>query len=521
VKPAPSIRGLIWQCTLLLRAASLLVPRSQRPDWYREWHAEIWHWAHFLKESGRLNSRSKLELIRHCWGAFADAAWHRFDQERFTRGLRELPRSARFCLIFLLACFVAVLLASGFVPTIRAAFTRLPYYQPERVAVLSFPNHYAPYPDAGLFESANRWSKNTRTAVNVAAYSFRSSTVWSGDKSFSLWTARVSPNFFETLGNKAEMGRLFLSGNQASGNQASGDQLGCGNCIVLAHRTWETVFKNDPAIVGKTVTVAGIDSLVIGVLPPDFAFLWPEASIWALPPSPQDVGDAGDQVGAVLRLAPGVKASQAALEFRQLARGDRALLNHEKPEVEALVSRPRQAAKVYLIITMCSLLGGLLLVSTRLAAARTAKLHLSRGCVVRWWAFLTVKIVLLLATCLVISIELPGRFSHPLAGEAHALSLPISTWLFVVTSMLALLWSIRDQRRRCRTCLRRMGNEASVGAPSYLLLDWGGTELVCSEGHGVLHVPEMDSSSHEPEKWVHLDESWKPLFAEDKAVSTR
>jgi hypothetical protein len=80
VKPAPSIRGLIWQCTFLLRAASLLVPQPQRADWYREWHAEIWHWAHFLNESGRLTPHSKLELIRHCWGAFADAAWHRFDQ---------------------------------------------------------------------------------------------------------------------------------------------------------------------------------------------------------------------------------------------------------------------------------------------------------------------------------------------------------------------------------------------------------------------------------------------------------
>jgi hypothetical protein len=60
-----------------------------------------------------------------------------------------------------------------------------------------------------------------------------------------------------------------------------------------------------------------------------------------------------------------------------------------------------------------------------------------------------------------------------------------------------------------------------VGAPSYLLLDWGGTELVCSEGHGMLHVPEMESSCLELGQWVQLDESWKPLFEEDKAVGAR
>jgi hypothetical protein len=511
VKPAPSIRGLIWQCTLLLRAASLLVPKSRRADWYREWQAEIWHWAHFLGESGRLNSHSKLELIRHCWGAFADAAWHRFDQERFMHAVNEWPRSARFCLTAVFACLVLAVLLTGFAPIIRSVFTGLPYYQPARVALLSFPDHYGPYPDAGLFTSAARWSKVMRTAESAAAYSIRTSRVNSGKQAFTAATARVSSGFFETLGNRAERGRLFHSG----------DRENCGTCVVISHQAWEKNFHGDPAIVGKTVTVAGIESRIIGVLPPDFTFLWPEALIWALPPSQEDVGDRGDYVGAVLRLKPGVLASQATQEFRQLAHEDRDVLNHEAPEIEAMVSRSRQAAKIYLFITMLSLLGGLILASTRLAAARTGEQHLSRRHALRWWVFLTVKTFLLLATCMVVSLELPSGLSRMLTGSLHPLTIPISTWLFVVTAMLALLWSIRDQGRRCRVCLTRLGNEASVGAPSYLLLDWGGTELVCSEGHGMLHVPEMESSCLTLEQWVQLDESWKPLFEEDKAVSTR
>jgi hypothetical protein len=98
---------------------------------------------------------------------------------------------------------------------------------------------------------------------------------------------------------------------------------------------------------------------------------------------------------------------------------------------------------------------------------------------------------------------------------------PSSTWIFLVAAMLCLSWSLHDQSRRCRVCLKRLGNEANVGAPSYLLLDWWGTELVCPEGHGVLHVPEMSSSWLEFEQWVHLDESWKPLFEDKKAVGAR
>ena len=186
-----------------------------------------------------------------------------------------------------------------------------------------------------------------------------------------------------------------------------------------------------------------------------------------------------------------------------------------------MVSRARQAAKIYLIFTMLSLLGGLVLVSRRLAAARTRKLHLSVRCVLRWWSFLALKTVLLLSTCFVVSLELTGRISSMLTGAVRPFVGPISTWLFLVTAMVALSWSIHDQCRRCRICLKRLGNEASVGAPSYLLQDWWGTELVCSDGHGLLHIPQMKSSWLEFEQWVHLDESWKPLFEEDRAASPR
>jgi hypothetical protein len=507
VKSAPSVRGLVSGCTLLLRVASLLVPKPQRTDWYREWHAEIWHWAHFLVESGRLNPQTKTELIRHCCGAFADAAWHRFDQNRFMRGLEKIPRSARFALGSMFSVFLFVLLISGFAPTIRSGLSGLPFTQPKRLAVVSFPNLDSLYPDGGLFPSALHWGKVTQTATGVAAYSFRSTKITpdgNDDHAFTLWTARVSPNFFETLGSHAELGRLFRPG----------DEKDCSNCVVLTQRAWKTRFHGDPAIIGKQLTYAGIDSRIIGVLPANFAFLWPEASIWALPPSPSDVGDCGDAIGAVLRLSPGTTLPQAEHEFRQLAYESRQSLDLQVPELELMVSPARQASRVYLIVTMLSLLGGLVLAGRRLAATRNPKLNLSVRCVLRWWAFLTVKTVLLLSICFVVSLELISGISHMATGGYHPSAAPVSTWLFLVTATVALSWSIHDQCRRCRVCLRRLSSEASVGDPGHVLLGWWGTELVCSDGHGLLHVPQMKASWQELEQWVHLDESWKPLFEE-------
>jgi hypothetical protein len=510
VKPSPSIRGLLWQCTLLLRLASLLVPRIHRKEWYQEWYAEVWHWSHFLVESGRLTTSSKLELVRHVWGAFRDAVWHRFNQEKLYRGAREVRRSARFCLLSISALLLLAIVISGFAPTIRRGFTSLPYYKPDRVAVLSFPDHYAYYPDSGLFQAVNRWARESRTATAMAAYSLRISKVVPAEDRFRARSARVSSNFFEMLGVRAALGRAFRSG----------DEKDCADCLVLTDKLWRDRFHRDPAIIGKRLAFSGVDSTVIGVLPPNFTFLTPETSVWALPPTPDDVADVGDHIGAVLRLAPGVSAAQAEQELRLRSHEDRLALDDATPQVAMMVSRGRQAATIYLFFAVLALAGGLALASSRLAPARAQRIRLNARGLARWWALLIAKMLLLLATCFVLALEVCGRVSIVLTGSIQPLVGPFSTWLFLVSAMAALSWCLYDQTRRCRVCLKRLGNEASVGAASYLLLDWWGTELVCSDGHGLLHVPEMQSSWLEVERWVNLDESWKPLFEGEKTVGS-
>jgi hypothetical protein len=495
----------------LLRLASLLVPKAQRKGWYQEWYGEIWHWAHFLAESGRLNANSKLDLARHCWGAFPDATWHRFNQEKVHRSVREIPRSARFCLGSIWSLLLLLVLSTGLAPTIRRGFTPLPYYQPDRIAVLSFPDRDAYYPDSGLFQAVRRWSRESRTTSAMAAYSLRVSKVVAGADKFPARSARVSPNLFEMLGVRASLGRLFVPG----------DVQNCPDCLVLTEDLWKERFGGDPGVIGRKITFSGAESTVIGVLPSTFTFLTPEASVWALPPSADDIGDAGDPVGAVLRLRPGVSAAQAAEDLRVRAFEDRAALDYATPEVAMMVSRARQAAKIYVFFVVLALVGGLALASSQLAATRAQKIRLDARGRARLWAFLILKILLLLSTCFVFSLEVPSRISILLTGSIRPLVGPISAWLFLVSAMAGLFWSLHDQTRRCRVCLKRLGNEVSVGAPSYLLLDWSGTELVCSDGHGLLHVPEMNSSWLDDEQWVHLDESWKPLFEEKHAARTR
>jgi hypothetical protein len=374
------------------------------------------------------------------------------------------------------------------------------------VAQLSFPGSFSRYHDGVIFNSTTPWSRRSHTVTAVAAYSFRSAKI--EGSVFSATNARVSPNFFELLGCKAELGRVFRPG----------DEHDCQSCVIITHQFWKARFHGDPAIVGKNLKFDGAQGQVMGVLPATFAFDFPEPPVWALPPSDPKADNFVDQTGAVLRLASGVSVSQAEEEFRGFLRQDDSSFSHAQPQVKLMASRPLQTAKIYLLFTMVSLLGGLALASARLAAARTRKLHLGTRNIFRWWSFLTVKTLLLLSACLVVSMELPARVSIMLTGAVDPMVLPVSTWLFLATGMVALSWSLHDQCRRCRVCLKRLGHEASVGAPGYLLLDWWGTELVCSQGHGLLHVPEMKSSWLEFEQWIRLDESWQPLFESEEAA---
>jgi hypothetical protein len=53
-----------------------------------------------------------------------------------------------------------------------------------------------------------------------------------------------------------------------------------------------------------------------------------------------------------------------------------------------------------------------------------------------------------------------------------------------------------------------MATPAGVGRPSHNLLEWNGTELTCRHGHGLLSVPEMETSWCRSSHWVNLDSVW-------------
>jgi len=75
---------------------------------------------------------------------------------------------------------------------------------------------------------------------------------------------------YRALGVRPMLGRGFEDGD---------DQPGAGNIVLLGHALWRDRYGSAPDIVGRTIRANGIPLIVIGVMPPEFAFPIRE-SLW-------------------------------------------------------------------------------------------------------------------------------------------------------------------------------------------------------------------------------------------------
>jgi len=195
----------------------------------------------------------------------------------------------------------------------------------------------------------------------------------------------VSANFFDVLGVRPQLGRVF----NAQESVWKGPKV-----VMLGHGLWERRFNSDPAIVGSALTLNDEPHTVVGVLPASFDF----ASVFApgshfdlyFPfPLSQETNRWGNTMAMIGRLKPGVKVDQARAEIRTLAGQITAehperngFQGHVKPLSEQVSGRIRQAvwvlagAVAMVMLIVCANLSNLLLARTasrqREIAIRTA-----------------------------------------------------------------------------------------------------------------------------------------------------
>lgn len=141
----------------------------------------------------------------------------------------------------------------------------------------------------------------------------------------------------------------------------------------------------------------------------------------------------------------------------------------------------------------------------------------------RYWAYLCAKLAVA-AVCLYGLLLLIGSLwpatphQDPLAPLGNGLArllfnLALMGWFLLAAGAVYLVaW---DQRRRCRTCLRRLRMPIQTGSwGRMLLLGRPRIEYICPYGHGTLREEELQISGRANPEWTpKTGDFWEELYA--------
>lgn len=473
--PSPYRRALC-----LIRAAAWLVPSASREEWRREWVAEL----HYALRTMRERGEEAGPLVGFASGAFQDAAWHRMrDWNR--ENMEHTRQSAGFCLAALGALLVVIAVLSGFLPETRSVLLPLPYLDAGRIATVAQGGGTLAVRSGIRAEWVRWWRSDSHLIEGAATYYWSERTV---DQVPTL-RAKVSGEFFSLIGARSNHGRRFA--DNAFHN--------CLGCVVLSYDFWRKAYSGrTPA----SVMMDGRRYRVAGVLDREFWFLTRRIGVWEIA---GDARNPGEKTGVVVRLAQDVSKNQAEAELESILQKRGVNAWSSLIAISPLTDRVRSVFGSFALGLMLAI--GTILPAMRPNFARRSPRAMMRA------IFFCSKTILLLLAVLLAGLEFTRAPSINMLGGTDLATEPLSTWLFLLGCMGALSWSIYDQRRRCRVCLRRFELAAKIGCSGCVLLSWSGTELVCLEGHGMLHVPEMVSCWQQRETWTSLDDSVVELFA--------
>ena len=100
------------------------------------------------------------------------------------------------------------------------------------------------------------WTARTRAFSEVGAYVYGSANVTDQEGPEQIMYTRVTANMFDVLDAPALMGRTF---------RPEEGQPGAEPVVILGHGLWERRYASDPSVLGRAITLDGVQHTVIGI----------------------------------------------------------------------------------------------------------------------------------------------------------------------------------------------------------------------------------------------------------------
>lgn len=300
--------------------------------------------------------------------------------------IRQLARTPGFTVVAVLTLALGIGACAAMFGILNAVLLKpLPVQAPDRLAFVEGAGA-----DKGLsartlqVETLLAWQRESRAFEAVGGYfaffDYQQYTLTAADGPQRVRAVPVTQNFLDVLGVRPQLGRNFVQAEATWDTPAA----------LMSDRYWRRHHDADPGVVGRTLSINGKPTTVIGVLPASFDFgsvFAPGSDIDLLTPFPltEETQSWGNTLFAVGRLAPGATPSSAQTELDTInarlsaEHPDRGRLDADVKSLEAYVRGPFRAAflilfgaVVCLLLIACANLSNLLLTRAQARRKETA-----------------------------------------------------------------------------------------------------------------------------------------------------
>lgn len=286
--------------------------------------------------------------------------------------LRQLRKSPGFAFAAVLVLALALCASIAVFAFADAALLKpLPYQDPQRLVAVAERTPQFPHGNLSYLDYRD-WKDSNHVFSAFAVSGGGGYLMKTSEGTEQVAAARVSADFFRTLGVQPLLGRDFRAAEEASGHSHS---------VLLTYPTWKHRFGGRTNVLGERLTLSGDDYTVIGVLPESFQFA-PRgaAEFWTTidPKSPCATRRTCHNVDGVARLRNDVSVREAQAEMSVISKRLERLYPDSNRGQGASVMILSEAIAGALRPVLLSLLGGATLL-LGIACVNVASLILARS----------------------------------------------------------------------------------------------------------------------------------------------